>query len=55
MRHADDLLHVASIGAMLGSLVGYLPPIAAAVSIVWGGICIYESKTFKSLVKKLCA
>lgn len=37
---------------MLGTLVGWFPAIAAALSIIWTGIRIYESKTVQSWLKR---
>ena len=34
-----------SFGTVVGTLLGYLPTIAAALSIVWISIQIWESKT----------
>jgi hypothetical protein len=42
MKHTFDVL---SVGTVLGTLAGMLPHIAAVVSIVWGCIRIYETKT----------
>jgi hypothetical protein len=41
-----------SIGIMLGSLIQILPSIAAALSIVWTVIRIYETKTVQGWLKK---
>jgi hypothetical protein len=39
-----------SVGVVLGSLVDMLPSIAASVSIVWGLIRIYETKTVQGWI-----
>ena len=49
IRHAFDWI---SAGAIVGSLVGYLPPLAAALAIIWYCIQIYESKTFQGWLKR---
>lgn len=41
-KNAVDALSVATV---LATLTAWLPPIAALVSIVWGVIRIYETKT----------
>lgn len=50
----NGVTHTISFGgaiAILGTIVGILPPIAAALAIVWYVFQIYESKTFKSILK----
>ena len=46
LKHIGDAL---SIGTILGTIAGYLPAIAALVSIVWGLIRIYETRTFQRM------
>ena len=41
-----------SVGTVAGSLMGWLPPIAAALTIIWTTIRIYETNTVKSIVNK---
>ena len=36
--------------AVLGTLVGYLPPLAAFFTIIWTGIRILETKTMKRFI-----
>ncbi len=43
--HILPVGHAVSLGAIVGSLAGWLPHIAAVLSIVWFFICIYESRT----------
>ena len=38
---------VASISIIGGTLAGILPALAAAVSIIWGAIRIYDTRTFQ--------
>ena len=49
MRHDFDPAqiwgHMASIGAILGTLFGYLPYIAAVVAVIWYLLQIWESQT----------
>lgn len=51
-KHVGDAL---SVGAVVGTLAGWLPPIAALLTIVYTAIRIYESRTvqqFLGLPKK---
>ena len=48
-KHVVDTISVATV---LASLTAWLPPIAALVSIVWGLIRIYETKTVQQLPGK---
>ena len=41
-KHAGDAL---SIAGVIATLAGWLPAVAALLSIVWTGIRIYETKT----------
>ena len=43
---------VISVGAILGSLAGWLPPLAALAAIIWYSIEIYESATVQKIVKR---
>jgi hypothetical protein len=55
-RIADDMVKPAldtlSLGTVVATLVGYLPSIAALVSIVWGVIRILETHTVRRLMGK---
>lgn len=42
MTDPKNALDVASVGVVLGGIAGWLPVIAAALSVVWFGIRIYE-------------
>lgn len=44
--------HVLSIGTVASSLVGLLPPIAAAATLIWVSVQIYESKTFQRWIER---
>lgn len=39
---------VTSVGILVGTLVNYLPTIAAVISIVWGLIRLIETDTFQA-------
>lgn len=56
IEHIDDhtkhVIDYTSIGVALGSLIQILPSIAAALSIVWTVIRIYETKTVQSWLKR---
>lgn len=51
-EHTKHVIDYTSIGVAFGSLVQILPSIAAALSIVWSVIRIYETKTVQSWLKK---
>lgn len=44
-KHAIDTISVATV---LASLTAWLPPIAALISIIWGLIRIYETRTVQT-------
>ena len=46
-KHAVDAISVATV---LASLTAWLPPIAALISIIWGLIRIYETRTVQKLL-----
>lgn len=50
--HAKHWIDAVSLTTMVGTLVELLPAFAAIVSIVWGCIRIYETKTVQKLLKK---
>ena len=49
LKHLGDVL---SIGTVLGTIAGYLPAIAALVTIIWTGIRIWETKTVQQWLKR---
>lgn len=49
-KHVLDWL---SVGTVIGTIAGWLPPLAALFAIVWSIIQIYESKTFKRFMTYL--
>jgi uncharacterized membrane protein YdjX (TVP38/TMEM64 family) len=48
-KHVVDVL---SFGTVVGTLAGILPSIAAAFTIVWTTIRIYETDTIQKLLGK---
>jgi hypothetical protein len=51
-EHTKSIIDWTSIGVAFGSLLQILPSIAAALSIVWTVIRIYETKTIQNFIKK---
>lgn len=51
-EHTKHVIDWTSIGVAFGSLIQILPSIAAALSIVWSVIRIYETKTVQSWLKR---
>ena len=51
-EHTKHVIDWTSIGVAFGSLVQILPSIAAALSIIWSLIRIYETKTVQSWLKR---
>ena len=49
VKHTIDAL---SLGTVLATLAGWLPHIAAVVSIIWGCLRIYETRTIQRLLGK---
>jgi len=50
VKHAVD---AASAGVVVGALMEWLPPLAAAFTIIWTGIRIYETKTVRHLCRRI--
>ena len=50
MESFRNTFDVASVAVVIGTLAEWLPPAAAAASIVWTLIRISETKTFRKLV-----
>lgn len=48
-KHVVDAM---SIGTVIATIVQWLPPIAALISIIWGLLRIYESKTVQRMVRR---
>lgn len=51
-EHTKHVIDWTSIGIAFGSLVQILPSIAAALSIIWSVIRIYETKTVQKWLGK---
>lgn len=51
--HTKHVMDWTSIGIALGTLVQILPSIAAALSIIWSVIRIYETKTVQGWIKRI--
>ena len=47
-KHVVDAISVATV---IGTLAQVLPAIAAAFTIIWSAIRIYETKTVQSILK----
>lgn len=53
LHEADKIaIDIAAISAWIGALAGWLPSIAAALSIVWTVIRIWETKTIQKIVAR---
>jgi hypothetical protein len=56
MNHMDEstkhAVDAASIFTAVGSILAWLPAVAALFTIVWTGIRIYETKTVQAWVKR---
>lgn len=50
--HTKHAIDWASVSIAFGTLLQVLPSIAAALSIVWSIIRIYETKTVQNWIKK---
>jgi hypothetical protein len=51
-EHTKSIIDWTSVGVAFGSLLQILPSIAAALSILWTVIRIYETKTVQGWIKK---
>lgn len=51
--HDKHIIDALSISAMLTSLIGWLPAVAALFSIIWTAIRIWETRTVQRWVNKL--
>ncbi len=48
-----SMVDVVSLSTVLAAIVGWLPAVAAALSIVWTVIRIWETKTVRNIAYKL--
>lgn len=51
-EEAKQVFDAFAVGGTVGTLIGWLPPIASMLTIVWLGLRIWESTTVQDLVKK---
>jgi chromate transport protein ChrA len=51
-EHAKSLVDVGSVGTLVATLAGWLPSIAALLTIAWTAIRIYESPTVQRLIRR---
>jgi len=51
-EHVKQLGDAISIATVLGAIAGYLPAIAALLTIIWTCIRIYESQTVQGWLNK---
>lgn len=51
-EHTKYIIDGASIATVMGTLMSWLPAVAALFSIIWTVIRIYETKTVQAWVKK---
>lgn len=51
-EHTKHLIDWTSIGVVLGTLMNFLPAIAALASLIWTCIRIYETKTVQEWLAK---
>ena len=51
-EHTKHWIDTASIATVLGTIMNWLPAVAALFSIVWTTIRIYETKTVQGWLKK---
>lgn len=54
-EQAKAIGDVFSVGTVVGSLMGWLPAIAAIFTIVWTAIRIWETKTVQGWLKRFRA
>ena len=51
-EEAKTVVDAFAVGGTVGTLIGWLPPIASMLTIIWLGLRIWESQTVQDLVKK---
>lgn len=44
---------IAAVGVTVGTILKWLPAIAAAFTIIWTAIRIYETETVQSAIKRI--
>ena len=50
--HAKTIFDASSIAVVAGTLMNWLPSAAAAASLIWSVIRIYETQTVQRWIKK---
>ena len=50
--HAKTILDASSIAVVAGTLINWLPATAAAASLIWSAIRIYETETVQNWIRK---
>jgi hypothetical protein len=51
-EHTKHVIDGASVATVMGTLMSWLPAIAALFTIIWTAIRIYETKTIQGCIKK---
>jgi hypothetical protein len=51
-EHTKHVIDGASVATVMGTLMSWLPAIAALFTIIWTAIRIYETKTIQGWIKK---
>ena len=51
-EHTKHLIDGVSVATVMGTLMSWLPSIAALFTIIWTAIRIYETKTVQGWLKK---
>ena len=49
VKHVGDAL---AVGTTIGAVIGWLPALAAVVTIIWTLIRIYETETVQKLIER---
>lgn len=49
---AKQVADAASLAAAIGTVAGWLPPLAALLTIIWTGLRIWESPTVQGWVRR---
>lgn len=51
-EHTKNIADALSVGTVIATIAGWLPAIAAALSILWTVIRIFETETVKRWLRK---
>lgn len=51
MEHAKNVGDAVSIATAIATVAGWLPSVAAVISIIYGAIRIYETKTVQGRIR----